>query len=86
MTEFPPIEAVDEFTEAVNFKAIVDGRDVLCCISFEALEDNFDARGSSHLHAFKKNRGTIEAIAETLINIGRYESDGRIVIRSADVR
>lgn len=47
------------------FRIVVDGRDVTCEISFEALEDHFGAnprRGQSVIEAFNAHRAEIERV------------------------
>lgn len=85
MAEFPAGEMVDSMCQTVNFRAIVAGKTVVCCITFEALDDNFGARGN-HVPTFQANRGILESVAENLIENNRFETDSRIVIKSADVR
>jgi hypothetical protein len=69
------------------FPAHVDGMRVLCLISGEALQDHFDAgdRHESMEEAFLRNRKIIEDIARALIESGRVDQTGKILIRGADV-
>lgn len=85
MTEFPAGEMLDPMRQTVNFRAVVDGKTVVCCVTYEALDDNFGAHGN-YVPTIQANRGTIENVAGNLIRKNRFETDGRIVIKSADVR
>lgn len=83
---FPQKEAWDGSRDVMSFPAEVDGKQVRCAISWEALQDNFGGNGVPPLECFKANRGRIQAKAERLIRAGRFESDGSIVIRSQEGR
>jgi len=69
------------------FPAYVDGKRILCLISGEALQDYFGASGRHEAmeEAFLRNRGLIESIAHALIETGRLEESGKVLIRGADV-
>jgi hypothetical protein len=71
---------------AVAFPAKLDGRDVTCLISWEAMQDAFQCHGAAVdvLAHFESNRRRIEAVAEREILAGRFEADGFIVLRSGD--
>jgi hypothetical protein len=69
----------------VSFAAVVDGRDVRCAISFEALMDHFGADFKDPRPAFIANRRRIEQLTAKLITQGRFESDGTILIRNQDI-
>ena len=71
--------------KVVWFTALVDGRRVDCGISIEALRDHFGAYYDDPLPIFRTNRGRIEAVATRLITQGRFENDGTLLIRSADL-
>jgi len=68
----------------VVFAAMVDGRDVTCRVSGEALEDDFSARPGAYESAFNANRPMIEEAAIGKIMGGAFEEDGTILLRSAD--
>jgi hypothetical protein len=71
--------------KVVWFTARVDGKRIDCGISIEALGDHFGAYHDDPLPVFRANRGRIEAAAAMLIMQGRLESDGTLLIRSADL-
>lgn len=81
---FPPRQAFDFERLAVSFTADIDGNQVLCRISVEALEDNYGCNGVEPVGCFQSNRYAIEAKAASLIDKKRFETDGSILIRSAD--
>ena len=70
----------------VAFPALVDGAEVLCEISAEALADNFGA-GSMHgtdlIAAFEAHREGIEAVARVKLP-QRLPAAGRCLLVSAD--
>ena len=71
--------------KVVWFTAIIDGKCVDCGISIEALKEHFGAFYDDPLPAFQTHRAQIWGIATKLIDHGRFEEDGRILIRSADL-
>ena len=83
--EFPKVEAWDGSNDQATFPADVDGGRVLCRISWEALTDHFDGdRGGDPVVPLRANRAAIEAKAETLMRVGRFEEDGSILLRTSD--
>lgn len=85
--EFLPDEWYDHHRrKVVWFKAIVDEKTIDCGISMEALADHFGAYFDDPLPAFRTHRQAIQRATETLIAQRRFEDDGTIIIRSADVR
>lgn len=63
---FQNIEAVDG-SRMTTFPADLDGQRIVCAISSEALQDNFDGNGVSPLVCFIANRSAIEIKAACLI-------------------
>lgn len=82
--EFPDMQAWDGGRLAVSFPAIVDGKQVVCRVSMEALQDAYDPHGDAE-EIFIGHRGDVELVAEGLITSGRFESDGSILIQSFDL-
>ncbi len=80
----PNIEAFDSRRDVVTFPAELDGKRIVCAISSEALCDNFGGIYNAVIEAFRENRLRIETVAERLIQQGRYEADGSIMIYSHD--
>jgi len=74
-------ECEDPSRDVISFPAI--NNNIKCAISREAINDHFGGI-SDILNTFKANRSTIEAKAISLIQKGRYEPDGSILIRTAD--
>ena len=81
---FPVVEAWNGNRDIVSFPAEVNGKRVRCAISWEALQDNFCGNGAPPIDCFRANRRAIEAKAERLIQEGRFEPDGSLLIRSQD--
>lgn len=79
-------EVEDIERETVNFFAMLDDRRICCRISCEALEELAGSSIEDLVGCFTGNRFPIEAIAKELIGWNRFEADGTILIRSADVR
>jgi hypothetical protein len=71
--------------KVVWFTALVNGKQVDCGISIEALGDHFGAYYDDPLPVFRANRERIEAVATKLIKQRRFESDGTLLIRSGDL-
>jgi hypothetical protein len=71
--------------QVVWFSAIVDDKCIDCGISIEALGDHFGAFQDDPLPAFRAHRERIRDAAAKLITARRFEDDGTIVIRSADL-
>ena len=70
----------------VWFSAVRDEKCIDCGISIDALIDHFDAFQDDPLPAFRKHRERIRAIAMKLIAERRFEDDGTLLIRSADLQ
>ena len=84
--EFLPDEWHDPHRrQVVWFKAIVDEKTIDCGISIEALIDHFDAYQDDPLPQFRANRPRIQQAAAGLITSRRFEDDGTIMIRTADL-
>jgi uncharacterized protein DUF1488 len=71
--------------QVVWFTAIVDEKCIDCGISIEALTDHFGAFQDDPLPAFRKHRERIHEIATKLVAERRFEDDGTLLIRSADL-
>jgi len=82
---FPHDEAEDRNGPVVLFSAVDDGRAIECVISFEALH-TLGADYYFLLPTFIAHRGYIEQVAKKLIMNGRFEADGRILIKSQDMQ
>jgi hypothetical protein len=71
--------------KVVWFSAIVDDKSIDCGVSIEALADHFGAFYDDPLPAFRSHREHIQEAATTPITQRRFEDDGTIIIRSADL-
>jgi hypothetical protein len=83
--EFPPGETDDTTRWIVWFLAVVNGKQIHCGISYQALRTHFAADFHDPLPAFVAHRHRIEAYITDLIRQGRFEEDETIVIRVHDV-
>ena len=72
--------------DVAEFTIHVDGALVICRVSRECLEDHCGdpKTAGEFLDAAKRNFGPITDRLPDLIAVRRYESDGSILIRSAD--
>jgi hypothetical protein len=80
--QFLPGEMHDRMWGVVSFLVMVDGEQICCAISIEALMDHFGANYSDPMPAFLANRHRIEHIAGELLASGQLESDGTVLIRN----
>lgn len=80
-------ESWDFHRDIVRFTATVDGKTTQCAISYDALMKWYGARGGPNeakaLTSFKGNRSSIEALAKSLIQKGRVNPNGEVLITSA---
>jgi len=84
--EFTPDEWYEHHRRnVVWFSAIDDEKVINCAISIDALTDHFGAYADDPLPAFRKHRQQIWDIAAMLIAERRFEDDGTIIVRSADL-
>ncbi len=82
---FPHGEPSVQRGVSVTFSAEADGQRIQCAITSEALCDRFGGNYHDPRPAFLRNRQSIEKIAAKLINEGRFEPDGTILIKTQDV-
>jgi len=71
--------------KVVWFRAIVEDKCIDCGISIEALRDHFGAFYDDPLPAFRSHRARIHEVATELIEQRRFEDDGTVLVRSADL-
>jgi uncharacterized protein DUF1488 len=83
--EFPPGETNDTTRWIVWFLAVVNGKQVRCGLSYQALRTHFGADFHDLLPAFVAHRPRIEALIRERIELGRFEEDETVVIRTHDV-
>jgi hypothetical protein len=70
----------------VWFTAVRDEKSIDCGVTIDALVEHFCAFQDDPLPVFRKHRQEIWKIAEKLIAQRRFEDDGTVVIRSADLQ
>jgi len=84
--EFTPDESFEQHRRSVVwFSAVDDPKVINCAISIDALIEHFGAYADDPLPAFRTHRQEIWERAAELIAQRRFEDDGTIVIRSADI-
>jgi hypothetical protein len=71
--------------KVVWFTAVCDEKTIDCGVTIEALVDHFDGFQDDPLPAFRRHRQEIWSVADKLIHLRRFEDDGTILIRSADL-
>jgi hypothetical protein len=71
--------------QVVWFSAIIDEKCIDCGVSIEALADHFGAFYDDPLPAFRIHRARIQEAATKLIIERRFEDDGTVIIRNADL-
>ena len=72
--------------KVVWFTAVCDEKTIDCGVTIEALVEHFHAFQDDPLPAFRKHRQEIWSMADNLITRRRFEADGTVLIRSADVQ
>ena len=82
---FPVREFWNPMTKVATITAEVDKRRVLCRISMEVLQENFDVSVDEPLRAVADNRSMLQAKSRILIADEAFEEDGSIIIRSEDI-
>jgi hypothetical protein len=82
---FLPGETNDSVRWIVWFLAVVNGKQIHCGISYQALRTHFSADFHDPLPAFRAYRPRIEVIARELIELKCFEEDETVVIRSHDL-
>jgi hypothetical protein len=82
---FPPGETNDTTRWIVWFLAVVNGKQVHCGISYQALRTHFGADFHDPLPAFVAHRPRIETRIRELIARGRFEEAETVVMRTHDL-
>jgi hypothetical protein len=84
--EFTPDEWYDPHRrQVVWFSAVEDEKVIQCGISIDALVEHFGAFADDPLTAFRSHRERIWQRAGRLIAERRFEDDGSILIKRADL-
>jgi hypothetical protein len=83
---FLPGETNDRQWWVVWLLAVIDGRQITCGISYQALRDHFRADLADPLPAFLTHRPDIERVMAQFIEQHQIEDDDPLVMRSQDVR
>jgi hypothetical protein len=86
VARFPASQLPNLDREVIHFVAIEACKQIECAISIDALEDHFGSARRKHVDAFLSHRAAINGIAQRLIDRGRFEADGTVLIRTADCR
>lgn len=72
----------------VNFYAELNGKRVYAAVSDEAIQDltgTHSAEPGELVELFRSNQGIVAAIAEEKCRADQIESDGYVVVKSADL-
>jgi Fic family protein len=80
-----PEERYDFNRDAVVFWGQDRTDRIRCVISEEALHDHFHGDGKNQIQVFRENREIIENLARQKYLSGRIETDGTVLIRTADI-
>jgi hypothetical protein len=83
--EFLPGETDDKIRWIVWFLAVVNGKQIHCGISYQALRTHYGADFHDPLPSFVAHRPRIETFIRALIELGRFEEDETVVIRTHDL-
>ena len=84
--EFSPDEWYEPHRrQVVWFSAVDDEKVITCGVTIEALAEHFGAFADDPLPAFRSHRELIWNTAGRFIAVRRFEDDGTILIRSADL-
>ena len=81
--EFPLLECWNPMTHTALIIAQVDGRRVMCNIPLDLLHNRFGDE-ESPIKLVTGNRPALEAAAYRVIESGRFESDGPILLGTKD--
>ncbi|MDH5570634.1 MAG: DUF1488 domain-containing protein [Gammaproteobacteria bacterium] len=81
---FAPIEEEDSDLEYIVFNATQGGVVIECAISYQALNEHYEAEYSDPLFAFMMARSEIEKIAEKMISSGQVK-DNKLLIMSEHI-
>jgi hypothetical protein len=82
---FPRLESWNPVSKTGTVAVQVSKKRVLCRISLEILQKKFRATIENPLQAMKENRLAIEAAIKQVVEKGRYQTDGSIIIRASDL-
>jgi len=83
---FPePQERYNSDRDVIVFWGKDGAKEVRCAIGLEALEDRFVGDGRNPLKVFRANRGAIEHEVRRKYLADRLETDGSVLIRTADL-
>ncbi len=86
MLTFPePAAFYDASRKVISFAGRDDKKEVICAVSKEALDDYFGGGHQSLLKCFTANHEQIEQIVRRKYLANKFENDGSILVRSADV-
>ena len=80
-----PEERYDFNRDAVVFWGQDRTDRIRCVISEEALHDYFHGDRKNQIQVFRENREIIENLARQKYLSGRIETDGTVLIRTADI-
>lgn len=82
--EFPRDKYALHGVHSINFPAIVDGREITCVISIEALQDISLLKSMNAKEMFLNNESRIKEIATNKI-LNSYLGDNNLFICASDI-
>lgn len=82
---FPPIETENPSEQTIEFDVSIDGSIMKCAITYDALNDHFEAEYSDPLFAFMSARPDIEHLVTKRISDNLYTIDKGILLTSSDI-
>ncbi len=82
---FPLLECWSPITNNATFAANVNGSRVMCRVETAALSKSDPSLADEPMKALAAHRVAIQATARRLIEKQRFEEDGSILIRKADI-
>lgn len=82
---FPNLQCWNPVTMVASIIAEVDGRRITCRIEDAVLKKKFHSTSAEHMQPVTEYRVMIETAARKLIENGRFEEDGSIMIRLNDL-
>lgn len=86
MLAFPePAAFYDASRKVICFSGKDGSKEVACAVSKEALDDYFCGSHQSSLKCFTANHEQIEQIVRRKYLANKFENDGSILVKSADV-
>ncbi|WP_428354482.1 DUF1488 domain-containing protein [Methyloprofundus sp.] len=85
MISFPKLESWNATSKVATIVATVDKKRILCRVPLKILHDKYGATEEKPMHCVNRHREAIQEAATILIENRVYESDGSVLISSANL-